>query len=202
MSESPASMMAMVEQRKSLPQAVPSSICITEKAQVSHDCPSKVSRAESFFSGLQSINVLQSLQMKLLRKTCDFFVLSIGCGTYVVAGEVVHGGLAEHGVVLELRLAERGSVAGAEGLKGGLVTKSDLSGLLWKTRQYGRGLVSKFVERAHLDSQRQLGVDAVSGLCSLLRCHCDGIWGGSWAVVGVVVGRLAAEVGKSKKSCA
>lgn len=35
MSESPASMMAMVEQRKSLPQAVPSSICITEKVQVS-----------------------------------------------------------------------------------------------------------------------------------------------------------------------
>lgn len=31
MSESPASMMAMVEQRKSLPQAVPSSICITGK---------------------------------------------------------------------------------------------------------------------------------------------------------------------------
>jgi len=63
---------------------------------------------------------------------------SIGCGTYVVAGEVVDGGLAEHGVVLELRLAERGGVAGdddelglagAEGLEGGLVTKSDLSGL-------------------------------------------------------------------------
>jgi hypothetical protein len=54
---------------------------------------------------------------------------------------VVDGGLAEHGVVLELRLAERRGVAGnddelglagAEGLKGGLVTKSDLAGLLWK----------------------------------------------------------------------
>lgn len=65
------------------------------------------------------------------------------CGTYVVAGEVVDGGLAEHGVVLELRLAERGSVAsnddelglaGAEGLEGGLVTKSDLAGLFWETR--------------------------------------------------------------------
>jgi hypothetical protein len=97
---------------------------------------------------------------------------------------VVHGGLAEHGVVLELRLAERGGVAGdddelglagAEGLEGGLVTKSDLSGLFSKNRQYGRGLVSKFVKHAHLDSQRQLGVDAVSGLCSLLRCHCDGV---------------------------
>lgn len=35
--------------------------------------------------------------------------------------------------------------------------------------------MSNFVADAHLDSQRQLGVDAVSGLCSLLRCHCDGI---------------------------
>lgn len=67
-----------------------------------------------------------------------FFLFSIGCGTYVVAGEVVDGGLAEHGVVLELRLAERRGVAsnddelglaGAEGLEGGLVTKSDLAGL-------------------------------------------------------------------------
>jgi hypothetical protein len=104
----------------------------------------RLSFAESFFSGLQSINVLQSRASKLLRKTCDSFLsfsspfFSIGCGTYVVAGEVVDGGLAEHGVVLELRLAERGGVAGnddelglagAEGLEGGLVTKSDLSGL-------------------------------------------------------------------------
>lgn len=44
------------------------------------------------------------------------------------------GGLGQHAVVLELRLAERGSVAsnddelglaGAEGLEGRLVTKSD-----------------------------------------------------------------------------
>ena len=48
--------------------------------------------------------------------------------TYVVAGEVVDRGLGQHGVVLELRLAERGSVAGdddklglagAEGLQAG-----------------------------------------------------------------------------------
>ena len=53
---------------------------------------------------------------------------------------MVDGGLAEHGVVLKLRLAERRGVAGnddelglarAEGLEGGLVTKSDLAGLLW-----------------------------------------------------------------------
>ena len=71
-----------------------------------------------------------------------FLDFSIGCGgTYVVAGEVVDGGLAEHGVVLELRLAERGGVAGdddelglagAEGLEGGLVTKSDLAGLFFE----------------------------------------------------------------------
>jgi len=51
---------------------------------------------------------------------------------------------------------------------------------------------------AHLDSQRQLGVDAVSGLCALLRCHFIGIWRGSWAVVEVVVGRLAAGVGGAR----
>ena len=51
---------------------------------------------------------------------------------------------------------------------------------------------------AHLDSQRQLGVDAVSGLCSLLRCHCDGIWRGIGRWSKVVVGRLAAEVGGSR----
>ena len=66
--------------------------------------------------------------------------LRASVSTYVVAVEVVDGGLAEHGVVLKLRLAERRGVAGnddelglagAEGLEGGLVTKSDLAGLLW-----------------------------------------------------------------------
>lgn len=54
--------------------------------------------------------------------------------TYVVAREVVNGSLGQHGVVLELTLAERGSVGRdddqlglsvTEGLEGGLVTKSD-----------------------------------------------------------------------------
>lgn len=58
--------------------------------------------------------------------------------TYVVAGEVVDGGLGEHGVVLKLRLAERGGVAGnddklglarAEALEGGLVTEGDPMGI-------------------------------------------------------------------------
>ena len=64
-----------------------------------------------------------------------------GYRTYVVATEVVDRSLGQHAVVLKLRLAERRSVAsnddelglaGAEGLEGGLVTKSDLAGLLGK----------------------------------------------------------------------
>lgn len=55
-------------------------------------------------------------------------------GTYVVAREVVDGGLGEHAVVLELTLAERRGVAsnddklglaGSEALEGRLITKSD-----------------------------------------------------------------------------
>lgn len=64
--------------------------------------------------------------------------LRANVSTYVVAVEVVDSGLAEHGVVLELTLAERGSVAGnddelglahTDGLDGGLVAEGDLSGL-------------------------------------------------------------------------
>merc|ERR1712029_503344 len=77
----------------------------------------------------------------------------------VVAGEVVNRGLGQHGVVLELRLAERGSVAGdddklglagAEALEGGLVTESDLSGL---------------------HNKRQARVDGVGGSLALLGGH-------------------------------
>ena len=51
---------------------------------------------------------------------CRVFLVfsSPRCGTYVVAGAVVDGGLAEHGVVLELGLAERRSVAGLKRKKG------------------------------------------------------------------------------------
>jgi len=38
-------------------------------------------------------------------------------GTYVVTAEVVDGGLGQHGVVLKLRLPERGGVAGDDDLK-------------------------------------------------------------------------------------
>lgn len=54
--------------------------------------------------------------------------------TYVVAVEVVHGGLGEHGVVLEFGLAQRRAVAsnkdefglaGAKGLHGRLGAHGD-----------------------------------------------------------------------------
>ena len=120
---------------------------------------------------------------RAIKHTPRLFLRAI-VSTYVVAVEMVDGGLAEHGVVLELTLAERRGVAsnddelglaGAEGLEGGLVTQSDLAGLFWGDLLVWTSSVSKFGGHAHLDSQRQLGVDAVSGLCSLLRCHCDGI---------------------------
>jgi len=131
--------------------------------------------------------------VKLLRKACTYFH---GGSTYVVAGEVVDGGLSEHAVVLELRLAERRGVAsnddelglaGAEGLEGGLVAKSDLAGLCWKSDTALHG-VRIFARDAHLDRQRQLGVDAVGGLCALLWCHCAGIKMREMAVIVEVVG--------------
>lgn len=58
--------------------------------------------------------------------------------TYVVAVEVVDGGLGEHSVVFELRLAQRRAIAGnqdqlgparAKGLHGGFGAHSDWTGL-------------------------------------------------------------------------
>lgn len=58
--------------------------------------------------------------------------------THVVAGEVVDRSLGQHGVVLQLRLAERGGVgsdddqlglARAQSLHGRLGTEGDLAGL-------------------------------------------------------------------------
>jgi hypothetical protein len=64
--------------------------------------------------------------------------MAIGYRTYVVSSEVVDVALGEHGVVLKLGLAERGSVSGnddklgfsgTESLKGRLVSEDELSGL-------------------------------------------------------------------------
>ena len=69
--------------------------------------------------------------------------------TYVGAGEVVDGDLAQHGVVLELRLAERRGVAsdddelglaGAQALQGRLVTESDLARLHDQRQARGQGV--------------------------------------------------------------
>ena len=122
MSESPASRMAMVEQRKSLPQAVPSSICVDTLV-----CSSPKSCSDLFSEPTLRVYPVSQCISSLGHER-------IGVGTYVVAREVVDGGLGQHGVVLELRLAERGSVAGnddklglasAEALEGGLVTEGD-----------------------------------------------------------------------------
>ena len=39
-----------------------------------------------------------------------------GGGTYVVTAEMVDGGLGQHGIVLELRLPQRGGVASDDDL--------------------------------------------------------------------------------------
>lgn len=105
-------------------------------------------------------------------------------GTYVVAGEVVDRGLGEHGVVLELRLAERGGVAsnddelglaGAERLEGALVSESDPVCLLLAVA------VAKFrvYVLARLHHKRKARVDGVGGLLLLLLGgHLCGICSG------------------------
>jgi hypothetical protein len=78
----PASRMAMVEQRKSLPQAVPSSIWITSTLVES---PLTVSKDLFSGSALKCTDVV----------TFRWAMGGSGCGTYVVAAEVVHGGLGK-----------------------------------------------------------------------------------------------------------
>lgn len=73
MSESPASMMAMVEQRKSLPQAVPSSICITEKFKSANLDPPKTLVCRELLLRAPEYQCPPEPASKLLRKTCDFF---------------------------------------------------------------------------------------------------------------------------------
>ena len=74
--------------------------------------------------------------------------------TYVGASVVVDGSLGHHGVVLELRLAERRSVgrdedelglAGAEGLEGAAVAEDDLAGLDDKGELFERASSSAFL---------------------------------------------------------
>lgn len=112
----------MVEQRKSLPQAVPSSICVDTLV-----CSSPKPCSDLFSEPTLRVYPVS-------QRISSLGYEEIGLCTYVVAGEVVDRCLGQHGVVLELRLAERGSVAGnddklglagAEALEGRLVTEGD-----------------------------------------------------------------------------
>lgn len=107
MSESPASRMAIVEQRKSLPQAVPSSICTRRKttAQVSSNCVHPPEKTGLSFAGLK-----RPIPLLWLASSEERSCLC-GARTYVGAAVVVDGSLGQHGVVLELGLAERRGVA-------------------------------------------------------------------------------------------
>jgi len=84
--------------------------------------------------------------------------------TYVGAGEVVDGGLGQHGVVLELRLAERRGVA----------SNDDELGLAGSQGLEGRLVAERHLTRLH--DQGQTGVDAVGILLALLGGHCVGMW--------------------------
>lgn len=121
---------------------------------------------------------------------------------------MVDGGLAEHGVVLELRLAERRGVAGnddelglagAEGLEGGLVTKSDLAGLLWKCQLCCSSLgvgISPGMRTLIVSANLALMLSAVfAPFFGAILLVFGGVVG-RWSEV--VVGRLAAEVGGSR----
>lgn len=96
-------------------------------------------------------------------------------GTYVVAVEVVDGALGEHGVVLELRLAERGGVSGDEDqlglahaklLEGRLVAEGDCASLLvLMLGGYPEGIGKRTL--AGLHHKREARVDGVAGLLIL-----------------------------------
>ena len=94
--------------------------------------------------------------------------------TYVGTGKVVDGGLGKHGVVLEERLAERGSVLGddhelrlavPEALEGGFLPPMSV----WRvgmtaTSRRSQGSMGTYVAKgdlAGLEDQRQLGADAI-----------------------------------------
>lgn len=145
----------MVEQRKSFPQAVPSSIYMGSQYKCSLQSQPHVKTWETSSQGSKvMLSTLRALT-KLPIAGCGMVYVSWGW-SYVVAGEVVDSGLGQHAVVcercqscpdllpstsiltLELRLPERRGVAGnddelglarAQRLEGGLVAESDLARL-------------------------------------------------------------------------
>jgi len=100
MSESPASRMVIVEQRKSFPQAVPSSICITHhKSAIVF--PSTARWVEAASQGSREWCSPSRAMTALSLGVAG--MCSVGREAHVVAGEVVDVGLGEHAVVYPAR---------------------------------------------------------------------------------------------------
>lgn len=96
----------MVEHLKSLPQAVPSSIC--RSVSIMFDPPKTLE--EHFISGLFRAAFTHALQ-SLNKKTPSQGSFLSGY-TYVVAREVVDGSLCQHAVVFKLALSQWWCVSG------------------------------------------------------------------------------------------
>ena len=105
MSESPASRTANVEQRKSFPHAVPSSIYASVSVTALRESPSGYPIAEQLHSPKRNHPAFsQSSKADLQLKQLGGVSAYIGW-TYIVTIEVMHGSFREHGVVFQLRLA-------------------------------------------------------------------------------------------------
>lgn len=98
--------------------------------------------------------------------------------TYVVAAEVVNGGLGQHGVVLQLGLAERRSVAsdddklglaGTESLESRLVTQGDFTALHPTWLLMSAHWQNRVEACLH---KRQARGERVGILLALLNGHC------------------------------
>ncbi len=122
----------MVAQRKSLPQAVPSSICQIREVSKKNTLQSH-GRLHRWAGPRKPEGLVVRQKEQASTKLID---KEASC-TYVVASKVVDLGLGKHGVVFQLRLAQRRGVAGdddelslsrAESLEGGLVSESDCEG--------------------------------------------------------------------------
>jgi len=132
--------------------------------------------------------------------------LRANVSTYVVAVEVVDSGLAKHGVVLELSLAERRAVAsnddelglaGTDSLDGRLVSVTRGQKGPWREKFVQDLMLSQVLLMQNspegnltgLHNKRKARVDGVGGL-GLLGGHlCVGFWGlsGCWKKYGAPV---------------